>query len=106
MRAASRQAHEMMNWPRGNRIACCAEGWVKHHTRLGGSSVAKRHWISLWSLGGALAACMMAVGVTVLHAATDTDTDLLKEAQGFFKPLPKDMATPEFPITPERLALG
>lgn len=68
--------------------------------------MAKRHSISLWSLGGALAACMMAVGVTVLHAATGSDTDLLKEAQGFFQPLPKDMATPEFPITPERLALG
>ena len=68
--------------------------------------MAKRHWISLWNLGGALAACMMAVGVTVLHAATGANADLLKVAQGVFQPLPKDMATPKFPITPERLALG
>jgi cytochrome c peroxidase len=35
-----------------------------------------------------------------------TDADLLKEAQGLFKPLPKDVATPEFPVTPERVSLG
>ena len=34
------------------------------------------------------------------------DDDLLKEAQGLFKPLPKDMATPEFPVTPDRVSLG
>ena len=39
------------------------------------------------------------------HAA-DNDAELLKQAQGIFKPLPKDMATAEFPITPDRVALG
>ena len=40
-------------------------------------------------------------------AKDDTDDDaLLKDAQGLFKPLPKDMATAEFPITSERVSLG
>lgn len=34
------------------------------------------------------------------------DAGLLKQAQQLFKPLPKDAATAEFPITPERVALG
>jgi cytochrome c peroxidase len=39
-------------------------------------------------------------------AAAEDDAALLKEAQGIFRPLPKDMATAEFPVTPERVALG
>lgn len=38
-------------------------------------------------------------------AAAD-DKDLLKQAQGLFQPLPKDMATPEYPVAKERVALG
>jgi len=38
-------------------------------------------------------------------AAAD-DQDLLKQAQAVFEPLPKDMATPEFPVTKERVFLG
>ena len=38
--------------------------------------------------------------------AADNGADLLKQAQDIFKPLPKDMATAEFPITPDRVALG
>ena len=38
-------------------------------------------------------------------AQTD-DKELLKQAQALFQPLPKDMATPEVPITRERVALG
>jgi cytochrome c peroxidase len=34
------------------------------------------------------------------------DARLLKQAQGLFLPLPKDMAPPEFPTTPERVRLG
>ncbi len=34
------------------------------------------------------------------------DTELLKDAQSRFKPLPQDMATTELPVTPERVALG
>jgi cytochrome c peroxidase len=34
------------------------------------------------------------------------DSKLLKEAQGAFRPLPKDAATEKFPVTPERVSLG
>jgi len=34
------------------------------------------------------------------NAAADSDRDLLEQAQQLFKPLPKDRATPEFPVTP------
>jgi len=34
------------------------------------------------------------------------DKELLKQAQAVFQPLPNDMATPEFPIAKERVALG
>ncbi len=44
------------------------------------------------------------VGLPAL-AQTD-DKELLKQAQALFQPLPKDMATPEFPITKERVSLG
>lgn len=36
----------------------------------------------------------------------EDDAALLKRAQELFQPLPKDMATPEFPITKERVDLG
>jgi cytochrome c peroxidase len=39
-------------------------------------------------------------------ARAGDDDDLLKEAQGQFRALPKNMATPEFPIAPERVQLG
>ena len=34
----------------------------------------------------------------------DDDAELLQQARGVFKPLPKDMATAEFPVTPARSA--
>src|ERR1700722_4570579 len=34
------------------------------------------------------------------------EDELLKEAQGHFKPLPKDMGTAKFPTTPDRVELG
>jgi cytochrome c peroxidase len=37
---------------------------------------------------------------------TQGENELLKEAQGHFKPLPKDMGTAEFPVTPARVDLG
>ena len=41
------------------------------------------------------------------HAAADPgETEVLKRAQEIFKPLPKDMATAEFPVTPARVELG
>src|SRR3977135_853195 len=38
--------------------------------------------------------------------AADVDAALLNDARSNFQPLPKDMATPEFPITPSRVGLG
>jgi cytochrome c peroxidase len=35
--------------------------------------------------------------------AADVDADLLNDARSNFQPLPEDMATPEFPITPSRV---
>jgi cytochrome c peroxidase len=54
---------------------------------------------------------LYAAGITatfaiLLIAAAAEDAALLKQAQGIFQPLPKDMATAEFPITRERVELG
>src|SRR3979490_664912 len=38
--------------------------------------------------------------------AADVDADLPNDARSNFQPLPKNMVTPEFPITPERVELG
>src|SRR5262245_49979488 len=42
----------------------------------------------------------------LLTVAAAQDDGLLKQAQELFQPLPKDMATAEFPITKERVELG
>jgi cytochrome c peroxidase len=60
----------------------------------------KRYWI-IYLVAGAIAA-----GLVAKSALASDDDDLLKEAQSFFQPLPKDMATPEFPVTPARVRLG
>ena len=39
-------------------------------------------------------------------AAADSEAERLKRAQGLFQPLPRDMAVPEAPITPQRVDLG
>ena len=43
--------------------------------------------------------------IPLMAAAAEEDA-LLKQAQEIFHPLPKDMATAEFPITRERVELG
>jgi cytochrome c peroxidase len=43
---------------------------------------------------------------TTLAGAASNDDQLLREAQRVFKALPKDAATTEFPIAPERVELG
>ena len=43
--------------------------------------------------------------IPLMAAAAEEDA-LLKQAQEIFQPLPKDMATAEFPITRERVELG
>src|SRR5947208_17045245 len=42
----------------------------------------------------------------LLTAATAQDAALLKQAQEIFQPLPREMASAEFPITKERVQLG
>ena len=58
-----------------------------------------------------IAAGIIALGaasVTKMTYAGDDATDamLLKDARGNFDPLPKDAATRESPVTPDRVALG
>lgn len=55
-------------------------------------------------LGGVLAAAaaVLATG----GWANDGEEDLLARARAIFKPLPADAGTPEYPLTPERVALG
>ena len=45
------------------------------------------------------AASIAATFAILLIAAAAEDAALLQQAQGIFQPLPKDMATEEFPIT-------
>src|SRR5215470_14257997 len=52
------------------------------------------------------AAGITATFTTLLIAAAAEDAALLKQAQWIFQPLPKHMATAEFPITRERVELG
>ena len=52
------------------------------------------------------AASMAATFIFLLMAAVAAEDTLLKQAQEIFQPLPKDMATVEFPITTERVQLG
>lgn len=58
----------------------------------------------------AVAALVLVVGIGAGQPgrtlAADDAGDLLKDAQGYFQPLPKNMATADHPITPERVALG
>jgi len=73
----------------------------------GETEVAKLHRTCAGGVGvGAiLGIALTTASPNALHAA-DSDADLLKEAQSFFQPLPRNMATAEFPIAPERVDLG
>lgn len=61
-----------------------------------------------WRAAALIAATLATTHVAPAFAADGGtgDSQLLAEAQRAFQPLPKDMATPEFPITPERVELG
>ncbi len=61
---------------------------------------------SSWLVAVALAVATGLVASSALATDDDDDTELLKAARGLFEPLPKDMATKEFPVTPERVRLG
>ena len=63
--------------------------------------------IAWLGLGGcALAIMVVLLTISEVGAASPDDVALLKQAQGLFKPLPDNMATAQFPITPERVSLG
>jgi cytochrome c peroxidase len=51
-------------------------------------------------------AAVTAVGLVAVPALANDDTELLEQARSLFQPLPKDMATAEFPVTPGRVRLG
>ena len=53
--------------------------------------------------------CVAGIALLVANppaTAAATDVEQLKQAQELFQPLPQDIATPESPITPERVDLG
>jgi cytochrome c peroxidase len=64
------------------------------------------HWLSAGAIAGFTASGAMVADFRVTYAAENDANQLLSEAHGIFKPLPNDMATAEFPITPERVDLG
>ncbi len=62
-------------------------------------------------LGSAIATMTVAIGTSMIVATVPTrgagsDAELLKDAQRVFTPLPKNAATADSPITPERVELG
>ena len=53
--------------------------------------------------------CFAGIALLVVVApatAAESEAERLKQAQGLFQPLPRDMATPDAPITPQRVDLG
>ncbi len=63
----------------------------------------KRPILCLFAL---LAFCSASFLHVLVFAGEHSEAALLGQAQQNFKPLPEDMGTPEFPTTPERVALG
>ena len=57
---------------------------------------------------GMVLACtgLLTAAIVSAMAADDAEQALLARAQALFKPLPANAATPERPLTPERVALG
>jgi cytochrome c peroxidase len=49
---------------------------------------------------------LLAFAVSSPTVASQDDSALLQQAQSLFRPLPANFATKEFPITPDRVALG
>src|SRR5262245_57056879 len=49
---------------------------------------------------------MVALLVSLPAIAAADGKELLKQAQAVFQPLPNDMATPDYPVTKERVILG
>ncbi|MGA8481380.1 MAG: cytochrome-c peroxidase, partial [Chthoniobacterales bacterium] len=63
----------------------------------------KHSMTNLWVMTTSIAALL---AISLVTTRAEDDAALLKRAQELFQPLPKDMATPESPITKERVDLG
>src|SRR6266446_6329107 len=63
----------------------------------------KRSMTNLWVMTTSITALL---AISLVTTRAEDDAALLKRAQELFQPLPKDMATPESPITKERVDLG
>src|SRR5262249_27154086 len=53
--------------------------------------------------------CFAGIALLLIVApatAAEGEAERLKQAQGLFQPLPRDMATPQAPITSQRVDLG
>jgi len=53
--------------------------------------------------------CFAGIALLVVVApatAVEAETERLKQAQGLFQPLPRDMAMPDAPITPVPISAG
>jgi cytochrome c peroxidase len=71
---------------------------------MGASATSRSRWSGAALIAAGSVASLFALSFAVNGAADESR--LLADAQQAFQPLPKDMATPEFPITPERVELG
>ena len=60
----------------------------------------------LCRLSVAIAVAALLAASTPVASDQGDEAELQKQAQNLFRPLPKDMATTEFPVTPERVRLG
>ena len=65
----------------------------------------RRGWSAL-ALTSAIIAGTIAIATTVRAQNVANDAELLKDAQDTFEPLPKNAATAEAPVAPERVDLG
>src|SRR5258708_2081305 len=77
--------------PARKQLICLRRPWL---SKCSDPSVMITNWIVLAAVGA------------IAATGADTDTQLVKDAQRAFKPLPKDAATAESPITPQRVELG
>jgi cytochrome c peroxidase len=71
---------------------------------MGLSEIRCSRWRSAALIIAASGTAVVALSLTANGAAEESQ--LLTEAEQIFQPLPKDMATLEFPITPQRVELG
>jgi cytochrome c peroxidase len=89
----------------GNKNAVIEPGHRKEIQMVDDSKVENTRRICVVAMVATVVATSMIIETTLVQAASN-DAELLRDAQRLFKPLPKDAATAEFPITPERVELG